>query len=102
MWRRRPRLSSFQLLPVHGNWLRFRIERRRVGIGLGKSWTVRFRIWRRVRIGQDIRRSAGKAAQSQGRRAGIEKRREHVLWDGTSLAFALLGIFIDCSPSFMG
>jgi hypothetical protein len=48
---------------VHRDWLRFRIKGHRVRVGFWESWSVRFGVGRRVRIGHNIRRSSGKAAK---------------------------------------
>jgi hypothetical protein len=47
------------------HWYRFRlwIQGRRVWIGLRKSWSIRLWVGWRVRIGHNVGRSSGQAAQ---------------------------------------
>jgi hypothetical protein len=79
MWQRRPRFTNGI---VHRHWFRHRIKWRRIGLGLGKSWAVRFGVGWRVWIGQHIRWRSGKAAQPDGIEADFEVARTHTLWDG--------------------
>jgi hypothetical protein len=87
MWRRRRRPSE---VLVHRGGLGIRIERIGIGVRLGKAWTIRLWIGRRIRIGHSIRRAARKTAQPQTKGIGIEMWRDHTLWDGAALVPVLL------------
>jgi hypothetical protein len=72
---------------VHWNRLGLGIERRRIRIGFRKARAVRFRIGRGIRVGNYIRRSSGKAAQTkiaQGQWVGFcdDITLCHGFWDG--------------------